>query len=93
MGGKPEAKERHDGRARVGEVVERVGGNCDGAGERAREKLPREQQEIQKDAHRAAQNAVGRPNRWLVGGLPVFDKELCQKPYHAVNLLFRRTGP
>ena len=53
-----EAHQRHEGAAGVGEVIEGVGGDGDGAGEGARQEFSQEQQDVQPDPHRAAEDAV-----------------------------------
>ena len=53
-----EAQQGDEGAAGVGQVVEGVGGDGDGAGERSGEEFSGEQQHIQADAHRAAEDAV-----------------------------------
>ena len=60
----PETQQRHCRGARVRQVIEGVRRHGDGAGQLSREKLPRKQQDIQGDAHDAAQRAVGPPHRW-----------------------------
>ena len=57
-----EAQQRHGGGAGVGQVVEGVRRDGDGAGDLSGEEFAQEQQDVQTDAHRAAQDAVGLPD-------------------------------
>ena len=52
------AQQGDKGASGVGEVVEGVGGDGDRAGEGAGKELPGEQQHIQRNAHRAAEDTV-----------------------------------
>ena len=51
FGGQPEARQGHHRGARVRQVVEGVGGDGDGAGEHARQQLPRREEQVEHDAH------------------------------------------
>ena len=61
LGRQFEAEESDDGRTGVGQVVEGVCRDGDGAGEGAGGKLAGEQGHVQENAHRAAENAVAFP--------------------------------
>ena len=80
--GEAKAQQRHDGRARVGEVVEGVRRDGDGAGKRAGEELEREEQQVDGDAHRAAKHAVGAPHLRRSDVLIVFYQMLCKQSDH-----------
>ena len=58
---KLEAEQRHNARARIGEVVEGVRRDGDGAGEGPGKELAQKQQQVQPDPNSAAENTVGRP--------------------------------
>ncbi len=63
LGGQLEAQQGDHGGTGVGEVVYRVGGDGDGAAENSGQELSCEEEEVQADAHAAAQNAVGPADR------------------------------
>ena len=79
---KLEAEQRHDARARIGEVVEGVRRDGDGAGERAGEQLECEEQHIEADAHDAAEHPVGLPYGRRGDVLAVFDEFFGQQRDH-----------
>ena len=83
----PEAQQRHRRGARVRQVVEGVRRHGDGAGELSGKELPRKQQNIQDDAHHAAQRTVGPPHRRRRHIFPVRDQPPGQQSYHARSLL------
>ena len=56
-----EAQHGDEGTAGVRQVVECVGGDGDGARQGAGEELAQKQQDVQADARRAAEDAVGLP--------------------------------
>ncbi len=76
--GQTKAQQRHDGRARVGQVVKGVRRD----GDRARN-VPanawREQQRVERNAHRAAEHAVGAPDGGVGRVLIVFDEPTRKK--------------
>ena len=77
-----EAEQRHNARARIGEVVEGVRRDGDGAGECAGKQLEREEQHIEADAHDAAEHPVGLPHGRRGDVLVVFDEFFCQQRDH-----------
>ena len=79
---KLEAEQRHDARARIGEVDEGVRRDGDGAGERASEQLECEEQQIEADAHDAAEHPVGLPHGRRGDVLAVFDEFFGQQRDH-----------
>ena len=82
-----EAQERDDGGAGVGEVVEGVGGDGDGAGEGAGEEFTGKEQDVQSNAHRAAEDAVGLAQ--LLRGLALgADEGAGQKRDHRISVPF-----
>ena len=56
-----EAQQRHRRGAGVGQVVEGVRRDGDGAGEGPSKELAQKQQQVQPDPNSAAENTVGRP--------------------------------
>ena len=81
LGGHLEGDEGNDLTTRVGEVVHRVGLNGDGSEEQSHGEFSRGQQEIQDDAHRGHQGAVGATDGGggdVAGGFDEeFDEEVC----------------
>ena len=69
--GHAKAHERDDRAARVGQVVERVGHHGDGGRHRAGQKLEREQQQVERDAHPARERAVAGAHARVLGALMV----------------------
>ncbi len=63
LGGQLEAQEGDDGGTGIGEVVHRVGGDGDGAAEDAGKELSCKEEEVQADAHAAAEDAVSPADR------------------------------
>ncbi|MPN61038.1 hypothetical protein SDC9_208772 [bioreactor metagenome] len=84
-------EERNQRRAGVGEVVHRIGGNRDAAGQDADRQLDREQQQVADQSDGAAEDAAGlaHPLVGSPGGVP--DKKTNQKPRHNAPLP-RRDG-
>ena len=80
------AQKRHDGRPRVGQVVERI--RCDGdrARQRAGEQLEREEQEVDDDTHRAAEHAISAAHLRRADILIVANQVLGEKSDHVPSL-------
>ena len=77
-----EAQQRHDRRPGVGEVIEGIRRDGNGAGELPRQELPGEEQQVQRDAHRPAEDAVGLADGGRGRVLPVRDEAAGQKCQH-----------
>ena len=77
-----ETQQRHHRGEGIGEVVKGVGGDGDGAGQRACQQLADAEDDVQHHTHDAAEGAPGAAHR-LVGGIGVvFDKETAQQRDH-----------
>ena len=75
VSGQTEAEQGDHGRARVGEVVERIGRDGNRAGEKPRRKLSRKQKEIEKNAENPAEHAVFPAQHLGIEPLRIFDKQ------------------
>lgn len=64
--GQLETQQRHKRAAGVGEVVECVGSDGDGTGNQSGKEFTCKEQQVQTNAHRSAENAVGLPGGGLV---------------------------
>ena len=82
FGGHLEGDQGDDLTTRVGEVVDGVGLNGDGAEEEADREFPRGQQEVQDDAYRGHQGAVGAADGGGGGVAGGFDEELDEEVCH-----------
>ena len=88
LGGQLEAQEGDHGGPRVRKVVHRVGGDGDGAAEDARQELPGEEKQVQRDAYKAAEDAVGAADRLVGGILIVLYEMLGEKMDHGSPRFF-----
>ena len=75
----------HHRRARVGQVVEGIRRDGDGAGHNAGEELARRQQQIEHNPHRPGQDAVLLPHRRVRHIVAVLDEKPHQPIDHAVS--------
>ena len=80
------AQQGDEGASGVGQVVEGVGGDGDGAGDGAGKELPGKQENVEANAHRAAEDAVPLAEGGLVPAFR-FQEEPGQKRNHEWNLL------
>ena len=85
--GQTKAQQRHDGRARVGQVVESVRRDGDRARKRAGKQLEREKQQVDGNAHRAAKHTVSAPHCGIRRVLIVFDEPTRKKTDHSLPSL------
>ena len=85
--GQTKAQQRHDGRARVGQVVKGVRRDGDRARKRPRKQLEREEQQIDDNAHRAAKHTVSAPHCGIRRVLIVFDEPTRKKTDHSLPSL------
>ena len=81
------AQQRHDGRARVGQVVKGVRRDGDRARKRPRKQLEREEQQIDDNAHRPAKHTVSAPHCGIRRVLIVFDEPTRKKTDHCLPSL------
>jgi hypothetical protein len=88
LGGQLKAQEGDHGGPRVRKVVHRVGSDGDGAAEDARQELPSEEKQVQRDAYKAAEDAVGASNRLVGGVLVVLYEMLGEKMDHGSPRFF-----
>lgn len=86
LGCHAETQQRHDGAGGVGEVVDGIRCDGDGAGNRADQQLCREKDQVTDDPNRPAQLSVCRPNLCIFGILIVFHKQLEKQPRHKSHL-------
>lgn len=73
-----EAKERHDGRARVRKIIKGVRRDCDRTAEHPGDKLSCKEQEIQGDSNRATEHSISLTHLWIVIFRIVFDENSCK---------------
>ena len=85
--GQTKAQQRHDGRARVGQVVKGVRRDGDRARKRPRKQLEREEQQIDDNAHRSAKHTVSAPHCGIRRVLIVFDEPTRKKTDHSLPSL------
>ena len=85
--GQTKAQQRHDGRARVGQVVKGVRRDGDRARKRPRKQLEREEQQVDGNAHRAAKHTVSAPHCGVGRVLIVFDEPTRKKTDHSLPSL------
>ena len=80
--GEPKSEQRDRGRPSVGEIIERVGRDGDGAAQNAYKELGDAQQRIEQDAHRTTEDAVGLPHLGGSSILKIGDAASGQKAKH-----------
>ena len=74
LGRQLEPQQGHHRGPGVGEVVESVGGDGDGAADEARQAFAGEEQQVQRDARAAAQHSIGPAARGIVHMVVVPDQ-------------------
>ena len=82
--GQAEAQQSHHRGTGIGEVIEGVGGDSDGAADGPGEEFNGKKEQIQANAHKPAELAVGLPQGGGSQSVPIADEQSGEKFDHTM---------